>query len=135
MEETMTRGVFWDSFDDQLRPCGFLDRDRKDIATARKLVLGRWTDGVLSFNIEAKDKLEWSCSDAKHWLNIVAHHNGKPPPNWWSLNSHWRLHIMNREASCGSSAGVIHIDDKELHLNARGEKNRMVYVFQKVKAA
>ena len=133
-EETMARGVFWDSVDSQINSYAFLDRDKKDTTAARKLLLGQWTDGVLSFGIEPNDKLSWSCADHTHWLNRVAHHIGKPPPNWWSLNSRWALHIMNTEHSCGTHAGVVHVDEKELHLNVRGKMNRMVYVFQKVPA-
>jgi hypothetical protein len=58
MEAATARGVFSDSVDDQLRPCSFLDRDRKTTAAAKKLILGRWTDGALTFGIEPKDKLE-----------------------------------------------------------------------------
>lgn len=48
---------------------GFLDRDRKDTTAAKKTILGKWSDGVLTFNIEPNNKLQWSCATHEHWLN------------------------------------------------------------------
>ncbi len=48
----------------------FLDGDRKETVAAKKAILGRWTDGVLTFGIEPNNKLQWSCADHQHWPSL-----------------------------------------------------------------
>ena len=90
MEETIERGGFWDGIASNLASIHSLDKDRKDTVAARKAILGRWTDGVLTFIIEPNNKLQWSCDDHQHWLN----RRRGPAPDWWNLSSLWELHLM-----------------------------------------
>ncbi len=107
-------GVFWDSMTSQLNSKSFLDKDKKETAAAKKVILGRWTDGVLTFSIEPNNKLQWSCADNQHWLN----RRGDPAPDWWNYSSLWELHLMcnmNTPSACGTHVSVLHIDKQELH--------------------
>ncbi len=133
MEETIERGVFWDGIDSNLASIRSLDKDKKETAAAKKAILGRWTDGVVTFNIEPNKKLQWSCSDPRHWLNGWWQVKGQSP-DWWNLSS-WELHFMagmNTPQVCGTHAGVLHVDDKELHIRG-GHLNRIVHVFRRAK--
>jgi len=110
---------------------GFIDRDRKDTAAAKKAILGKWSDGILTLNLEPNDKLQWSCLDLRYWLNVWG---DKQLPNWWGLSGVWELHLManmNTPKACGTHVGVLHVDEKELHIRS-GHLNRIVHVFQKV---
>jgi hypothetical protein len=132
-EESMERGVFWDGGAVQHFQPGFLTRDRKATAAAKKSILGGWTDGILSFLMEPNNKLQWSCSDGQYWLN----RRQGPAPDWWALSGVWELHFManmNTPKACGTHVGVFHVDDHELHIHG-GHLNRIVHVFRRVQAA
>jgi hypothetical protein len=128
-EESIKRNSFWDSITRNLASKHFLDRDRKAIATARKAILGRWTDGDLTFYLEPNNKMQWFCSDHEHWLN----RRRNPAPDWWDLSSVWELHLManmNTPQARGTHVSVLHVDEKELHI-CGGHLNRIVHVFRR----
>lgn len=130
-EEPISRGVFSQGVRSNLFAITFLDRDKKDTTAAKKLMLGSWSDGVVTFNLEPKNKLEWSCADLRHWLNVWGAVN-KQAPNWWNFSSAWEFHLMadmNTPQVCGTHVGVIHVDEKELRL--RGGVNRIALVFRR----
>jgi hypothetical protein len=68
MEETIEREVFWDyenrsksacpSVTGHLAALDFLTLDKKELAAAKKMMLGRWTDSVLTFSVEPNNKLQ-----------------------------------------------------------------------------
>jgi hypothetical protein len=126
LEKTIEQDVFWDGIDCNLSAIHSLDRDRKTTAAAKKAILGRWTDGVLTFSTEPDHKLQWLCADNQHWLN----RSGDSNPGWWNFSSRWELHLMNMERGRGTHVSVLHVDDKELHVRG-GHLNRIVHVFSK----
>jgi hypothetical protein len=131
MEETIERKVFWDGIDSNFASIRSLDKDRKDTVAAKKTILGRWTDGVLTFSVEPNNKLQWSCSDHQHWLD----RGRNPAPDWWNFSSLWELHLManmNTPKACGTHVSVLHVDEKELHIK-RGPVYRIVHVFHRVR--
>jgi len=133
-EDSIMRGKFQHGASSIFTSFFFLDRDRKDTAAAKKAILGGWTDGVLSFVMEPNNKLQWSCDDKKHWLNIGAY---GPAPDWWTLSGVWELHLManmGKPKACGTHVGVVHVDERQLHIRG-GHLNRIVHVFNRVQAA
>lgn len=130
MEETIyERRGFWDGVDSNLASVYLLDRDRKEASAAKKMILGRWTDGVVTLSLEPNNKLQWTCVDPQHWLNVWGQ-NTSQPPDWWNMGS-WELGLManrNTRQACGTHAGVLHVDEKELHIRG-GHLNRIVHVF------
>jgi hypothetical protein len=69
-EETIGRRVFWGGVRSDLAAIDFLDKDKKDTAAAKKAIVGRWTDGIVTFSLESDSKLEWSCTDLRYWLDV-----------------------------------------------------------------
>jgi hypothetical protein len=138
-EETISRGVFWDyerrgpgqiqSVTCHLRAIDFLTIDRKSLVAAKRMLLGRWTDGVLTFSLEPNNQLQWSCADRGHWLNGGERVHGHAP-NWWNAGK-WGIGILNNKHWCGTHVGVLHVGERELHLVGGGHLHRMAYVFHR----
>jgi len=60
MEETISRGVFRDGgVGTHIDSIAFITKDRKALLSAQKLLLGRWTDGTLTFDLKPEHKLSW----------------------------------------------------------------------------
>lgn len=132
-EETIGRRVFGGGVRDDLAAIDFLDKDKKDTAAAKKAILGRWTDGVVTFSLEPNNKLRWTCADLRHWLNVWGI-TDKQTPSWWDFSSIWELYLMadmDTPQACGTHVGVLHVDENEVHL--RGGVNRIAHVFRRVK--
>jgi hypothetical protein len=133
MEDTIKRGVFWDeapsSHFDSIK---LLAREKKDWLPVKETMLGAWTDGILNFTFESKNKLQWSCNDPTHWLNVGAQ---GPAPDWWNF-ALWGLAFMHGvgtvHATGMNNIGVLHVDDQELHIrNCRSA--RLAYIFHRDK--
>lgn len=136
-EETMGRGVFWDyehwdrhSMTEHLGAIAFLPNDRKELITAKKKLLGRWTDGVLTFSVEPNHMLKWSCSDPKHPLNLGNSAPGSAP-DWWNFGK-WNFFLMNTKHKAATYVGVVRVNDQELHLGCCGHLHRMVQIFHRI---
>lgn len=129
-EESFKQGRFQHGITRILSAMDFIDKDKKDTAAAKKTILGRWTDGMLTFSIEPNNKLQWLCATHEHWLN----RRKGTPPDWWNLSNLWELHLMcniNTPEARGTHVGVLRIDENELHL--RDGVNRIAHVFRRVK--
>ena len=137
MEETIKRGTFVDfevlhqSVSGHFGGIGFLEGDRKESNTAKKALLGRWTDGVVTLTMEPNNKLKWSCTDRQHPLN-VGEQVHKHAPDWWNF-ARWRLALMNDEHKCGTHIGVLRADEQELHL-CGSHLHRIAQVFHRDKS-
>jgi hypothetical protein len=132
MEETITRGVFWDGVASHFDSIAFITKDRKALLSAQKAILGRWTDGSLTFDLKPEHGLAWSCTDPKHWLGRFA----GPNPDWWNFKQ-WQFAFMSdvgKNSMSGCRNEIIHVDERELHFRG-GHKNRMAYVFRRENAA
>lgn len=137
MEETITRGVFWDyesrregayqSVTGHLGSVGFLTTDKKETASAKKAMFGRWTDGILTFGLESNNILQWSCTDKQHWFNIGAY---DPAPNWWNF-AKWQFVLMNDKTKIGTHVSVLRVNEKELHIEGGGHLHRFAYIFRR----
>jgi hypothetical protein len=136
MEETIyERRGFWDGVTSNLAAIRVLVTDRKEANAAKKAMLGRWTDGVVTLSLEPDHRLQWTCTHSRHWLNVWGQ-DGKQSPDWWNMSS-WELGFLagkNTPKACGTHSGVVHVDEKEFHIRG-GHINRIVHVFQKVQAA
>lgn len=135
-EESIKRGTFVDNAKEQQRSVtwhlgvnNLLSLDRKVCNAAKKAILGTWTDGIASVGFEPQSKLTWSCPMAQpHLLNsgVRVH---KRIPDWWSFAS-WELYLMNAMHKCGMHLGVLHVDDRELHLFS-DQPDRLAHVFRR----
>lgn len=105
----------------------FLITDRRELRAAKKILLGRWTDGVLTMGLEPNNKIEWSCTDQNHRLNWEFREH---VPDWWNF-AMWRLGLMNMVYKCGTHVGVLRVDDQELHLHG-GSPHRLARIFRRV---
>lgn len=138
MEETMRQGTFWDyeqwpeeaqrSVASHLGSIVFLTKDKKEMNVAKRALLGRWTDGVLTLALEPNNKLRWSCIDRHHPLNIGERVHGHAP-DWWNF-AMWRLHLMNDKHQCGTHVGVLRVDEQELHF-VSSRPHRLADVFRR----
>ena len=138
MEETIKHGSFWDyehwpeeagrSVARHLAPIVFLTTDKKEVTAAKKAILGRWTDGVVTLSIEPNNKLKWSCADSNHSLNVGEKIHGHPP-DWWNF-AMWRLALINDKHKCGTHVGVLRVDEHELHLDS-SRPHRLAHVFRR----
>lgn len=138
-EETITRGVFWDyerrgpgqirSVTSHLAAIDFLTIDQKSLVAAKKMMLGRWTDGVLTFSLEPNKWLQWRCADKAHWLNGGERVHGHAP-NWWNSGS-WGIAFLNNVHWCGTHVEVLHVDERELHLAGGGHLHRIAHIFRR----
>ena len=136
-EETMSRRVFWDydgraegqiqSVTCHLGAIGFLTPDRKESSVAKKMMLGAWTDGILSFRLEPQNKLVWSCAKTNYWLSRRDGHK----PDWWNF-ARWGIGLINQKHSCGTHVGVLHVGEHELHLKGGGHLHRMAHIFRRI---
>lgn len=137
MEETMARRVFWDyenreqgaynSVTGHLSSISFLTKDKKELAAAKRAILGKWSDGVLTFAVLPNNKLEWFCGDKQHWLNVWA--NG-PAPNWWNF-AKWEFALLNDKRKVGTHITVLRLSADELHVVGGGHLHRLAHVFRK----
>jgi hypothetical protein len=143
MEKTIKRQTFYDYDDPQLDKIEALARqalglsqcfkthcsvtkhldsiallaaDKEGINEAKKALLGQWSDGVVTLTIKPGHKLQWSCKDRDHPLN-VGERVHEHPPDWWDFNL-WELGLMNDAHKCGTHVGVLRVDERELHLNS-----------------
>ena len=138
-EETIARDVFWDyegrseggiqTVTCHLGAIDFLTVDRRESAVAKDIILGQWTDGVLTFSLASGNRLQWSCADRQHWLNSGEGVHGHAP-DWWNY-AKWRIAFMNHEHGCGTHVGVLHIGKHELHLEG-GHLHRMAHIFHRI---
>ncbi len=135
-EKTIQQGTFWDfeklhqSVGGHFGAIALLPTDRKESNAAKKLLLGRWTDGVATLNIEPNNKLGWSCTDLNHPLNVGEKIDGHAP-DWWNF-AMWRVALMNDEHKCGTHVGVLRVDERELHIEGVGGLHRLATVFHRV---
>ena len=118
-EETIKAGRFIDS---QLSPhldtTGFLPIDRKALNTAKRLILGKWTDGNVTLSLEPNHKLQWSCLNKPNLHKLGENISGHAP-DWWDF-ARWQLPLWNTEHRCGVRASILHVDDQELHFPTGG---------------
>jgi hypothetical protein len=138
-EETIERGVFWDyenahkgaqqSVASHLGAISFLTKDRKELIAAKKMILGRWTDGVLTFSTEPNNKLQWSCADRNHPLNVVERTSGHRM-DWWNFAS-WKFAVMNEKHKAATYVSVLRVNEQELHLTGGGHLHRMAQIFRR----
>lgn len=138
MEATIKQGKFMDYEDwpeesqrsvaRHFGSISLLTTDRKETNAANKAILGRWTDGVVTLNIEPNNKLGWSCSNRNHPFNIGEKVHGHAP-DWWNF-AMWRLHLMNDKHKCGTHVGVLRADEHELHFEGGGP-HRLATVFHR----
>lgn len=105
-----------------------LATDNEGMNEAKKALLGRWTDGLATLIIEPNHKLQWSCTDRQHPLN-VGEQVHKHAPDWWNFGM-WELGLMNDKYRCGTHVGVLRVDDRELHLNG-SHPHRIAHVFHR----
>jgi hypothetical protein len=138
-EETIARGVYWDyenrgegainSVTCHLGAIAFLVRDRKDLAAAKKMMHGQWTDGILTFTVMPNNRLEWFCEDKQHWLNKFT----APAPTWWNFGK-WELFIMSNMGTPqarGIHFPILRVNEHELHVSGGGRRHRLAYVFRR----
>ncbi len=131
-QQIIKRGCFQDS--DNLiyeiaNSLNIITTDRKAANIAKKAILGRWTDDVVSIVFTADSKLEFSLPrDEKHPLDMCMR-GGRPVPNWWSFAS-WTLHLMHRspEYVGGQRTNVVQVDERELHVYS-DQADRIAHVF------
>lgn len=138
-EETIKRGAFLDyedwpeevgrSVTRHLRSISHLTIDRRESMAAKKALIGRWTDGVVTMGLEPNNKLRWSCTDFNHPLNIGERYDGHAP-DWWNFGM-WELHLMNDEHKCGTHTGVLRVGKEELHISGK-RPHRIAYIFRRV---
>ncbi len=135
MEETIKQGTFWDfeklnqSVTGHFGAIPLLSMDKAEWNAAKKAIQGRWTDGVVTLDVQSNNKLHWSCTDLQHPLNVGERVHGHAPC-WWNF-AMWRLHLMNDRYKCGTHVGVLRVNGQELHLES-GHLHRIANVFQKV---
>lgn len=134
MDETVKRGTFLDfgslhqSLSGHLSAIGFL-QDKKESNAAAKTLLGEWTDGVVTLSMEPNHKLQWSCTDRQHALNVGEQvHNHTP--DWWNF-AMWKLALLNSKHQCGTHIGVLRVDEQELHL-CTSHPHRIAHVFRRL---
>lgn len=108
-----------------------LATDKEGMNEVKKALLGRWTDGVATLTIEPNHKLQWSCTDRQHPLN-VGEQVHKHAPNWWNFDM-WELGLMNDKHRCGTHVGVLRVDEHEMHLNGR-HPHQIAHVFHREKS-
>jgi hypothetical protein len=133
-EETIKQNKHWDfgilnqSVSSHLGGIALLDLDKKVLSAAKKMLIGHWSDGTVNLNIGTNHKLEWSCSERNHPLNIGERIHGHAP-DWWNF-AMWRLALMNNARKCGTHIEVLRVDEHALHIS--GDKlNCLVRVFQR----
>jgi hypothetical protein len=107
----------------------FLATGRKELAMARRRLLGKWTDGVVTLDIEADHKLGWTCADKYHSLNVGERVHGHAP-DWWNFAT-WQILLLNNEHSCGTRVGVFRVDEWELHLSG-SHPHQIANVFKRI---
>ena len=135
-EITIQQGTFWDfeklhqSVGGHFGAMALLPMDRKESNASKKLLLGRWTDGVATLSMEPNHKLQWSCTDRRHPLN-VGEQVHKHAPDWWNF-AMWRVFLMNEKHKCGTHVGVLRVDERELHIEGVGGLHRLATVFHRV---
>lgn len=134
-EETIGRGVFWDyenrdrSVTHHLGAIDFLTLDKKELAAAKKMLLGRWTDGVLTFGVESNNKLQWSCAERNHPLNVVERTRGYVV-DWWNF-AKWQFAAVNEKHKAATYVAVLRVNEHELHLTGGGHLHRVAHVFRR----
>jgi hypothetical protein len=137
-EETIKQGIFWDfdklnlSITGHLGAIALLSTDKREWNAAKKAILGRWTDGIVTLDIKRHNALGWSCTDRQHPLNVGERVN-EHAPNYWSL-SKWRIFLVNSRHKCGTHVGILQVTADELHLES-GHKNRIARIFRAVVAS
>jgi hypothetical protein len=136
-EENLARGVFhdyekWDrhSITEHLAAIAFLPKDRKELIAAKKKLLGRWTDSILTFSLEPDNRLQWSCDDKNHPLNVIERRSGHPP-DWWNF-SKWSFAYMNATYKTATYIDVIKVNEHELHVSGGGNVHRMAHIFRRL---
>ena len=139
-EETIARHIFWD-YENRARQSvtshlgggsAFITLDKKELAVAKKMMLGRWTDGVLTFSLEPNNKLLWICADRNHQLNVIERTSGHLV-DWWNF-SKWKFAIMNEKQKAATYVAVVSVNEQELHLTGGGHLNRMAQVFRRLRS-
>lgn len=134
-EATIKEGTYWDfeklhqSVVGHFGAIALLPLDRKESNAAKKTLLGRWTDGVVTLSVEPNNKLGWSCTDRHHPLDVGEKIHGHAP-DWWNF-AMWRLHLMNDKHKCGTHVGVLRVEERELHIEGGG-LHRLATVFHRV---
>ncbi len=130
-EKTIARSTFWElhRLADYVSVINVLPNDRKTLDAARKAILGKWTDGVASLSFGPDHRLHWSCALGQpHPLNMGSRTVGQEP-DWWSFEA-WQLHLMNSERKCGQRIGILHVDDRELHVYST-QPDRLAHVLHR----
>lgn len=107
----------------------FITPDKKEIRKAKQLILGRWTDGVVTLDLQPNHKLQWACANKQHPLNVGEQVHGCIP-NWWNFAA-WRIALFNDEKNCGMYGGILRVDNNELHFTG-GYPHRIALVFRRV---
>lgn len=118
--------------------------DRSERKRAEKMLLGRWTDTVVTMDFMPNKKAQWSCADRRHPLNafLLWQDNymeysrrrtdqiPKHLPNWWNLEE-VGLFLRNIEHKLARYIDVIRVDEQELHLQSF-HPNRLARIFRRV---
>ena len=99
-----------------LSSIAFLATTPTQTATARKELLGRWTDAAITLTLEPNNKLRWTCANQLDPLNIGKRVNGHAP-DWWNF-ARWEIALMNSQHKCGTHVAVLQIDAQQLHLQS-----------------
>lgn len=139
MEETIKRGVFCDFMEapessvttliSHISSVSIVGTTRKINKASHPAIIGRWTDDVITFNLQPNNKLEWSCTDPRDPLNVGERVHGHAP-DWWNFGG-WHLYLMNDEYKCGTHVSVFRISDTELHLPGN-VPHRIARIFRRV---
>lgn len=98
--------------------------DRVEDKAVNNLLLGRWTDGIVTLTLEPNHKLEWSCTEPSDDLKVC-----DQSPDWWNYGE-WSLALFNSNEHCGTTVKIVYVDKDELHILNKGYQ-RLVRVFHK----
>ena len=143
-EQTIRLGTFWDFDDAQLdkmealarhavglpqasQPSprsvvghvgsiGFLSTNGADTRAAKAGMLGQWTDGEVTMDLQPNHRLVWSCTNPRHQLNVSQRTHGFTRSWSFSLWSrpveHGRLMWHTRRCSTGQRQRVAHFQQR-----------------------
>ena len=79
----------------------------KGVETAKRLVLGQWTDGVVTLSLEPDHKLRWIFTDPENPLGLGKRTHGSAV-DWWNF-AMWGIALLNQEHKHGTVVGVLRV--------------------------
>jgi hypothetical protein len=127
--------TFWDyeklhqSVAGHLSAIVLLSTDTAEQKVTEQALLGRWTDGIVTVSFESNNRLQWSCVDRQHPLNVGERVHGHAP-DWWNFGL-WEIALLNNDHKCGTRVHVLRVDEQELHFFSN-HPHRIAHVFRRV---